>query len=214
MGRGPCAGKPVRLRGPVRSGVNPGCAMELVLGHVKMGGLVVAIYIYRNREDDHVIDIGGVQNRTRVILRRAKSKSSFGGCVTSSPANVWILYPKQVLGFSNEDGRDNVHVSGFDQGPFAWEDYKGDFYELSAIDMELLDKVRRILSETDFELIVEWVEKIRELSQHINWLANEYCFPDSLEECDTENDKACFFLKSLVDVLSRYFTDLKEQVFV
>ena len=34
------------------------------------------------------------------------------------------------------------------------------------------------------------------------------------EECDTENDKVCFFLKSLVDVLSRYFTDLKEQVFV
>ena len=80
--------------------------------------------------------------------------------------------------------------------------------------MELLDKVRRILSETDFELIVDLTEKIRELSQHINWLANEYFFPESIEECHTENDKVCFFLKNLVDVLSTYFTDLKKQVFV
>ena len=181
---------------------------------LKMGGLVVAIYIYQNREDDHIIDIGGVRKRTRVLLRRARSKSTFGGCITSSPSNVWILYPKQVLGFANEDGRENVHVGGFDQGPFAWEDYKGDYYELSAIDMELLDKIRRILSETEFELIVEWADKIRELSQHINWFANECCFPDSLEECYTENDKVCFFLNNIVNVLSRYFLDMKKQAFV
>ena len=174
----------------------------------------MASYIYRNMEEEYLIDVGGVRKKTRVLLRRSRSKSSFGGCVTSSPAGVWILYPKQVLGFANEDGRENVHVSGFDQGPFAWEDYKGDYYELSPIDMELLDKMRRILSETDFELIVEWADNIKELSQHINWFANQYCFPDSLEECHTENDKVCFFLKNIVDTLSRYFSDMKEQVFV
>ena len=132
----------------------------------------MAIYIYRNREDDYISDIGGVRKRTRVLLQRARSKSSFGGCVTSSPASVWILHPKQVFGFANESGRENAHIAGFDQGPFAWEDYKGDYYELSAIDVELLDKARRVLSETDFELIVEWADRIKELSQHINWFAN------------------------------------------
>ena len=175
---------------------------------------MVENYIYRNREDDYVIDIGGVRKTTRVLLRRASRKHSFGGCVTSSPAAVWILYPKQVFGFANEDGRENIHVGGFDQGPFAWEDYRGDYYELSSIDLELLDKVRRILSETDFELIVEWTERIRELMQYINWFENEYSFPDSFEECHTENQRVRFFLKNMVDVLSSYFWNLKKQLFV
>ena len=74
------------------------------------------MYIYRNTKDDHIIDIGGVRKTTRVLLRRASSKNSFGSCVTSLPAAVWILYPKQVFGFANEDGRENIHVGGFDQG--------------------------------------------------------------------------------------------------
>ena len=171
-------------------------------------------YIYRNTKDDHVIDIGGARKTTRALLRRANSRHSLGGCVTSSPAAVWILYPKQVFGFATEDGRENIHVGGFDQGPFAWEDYKGDYYELSAIDLELLDKFRRILSESDFELIVEWTERIRDLMQYINWFANEYSFPDSLQECLTENERVCFFLRNIVDVLSRYFWDLKKQIFL
>lgn len=174
----------------------------------------MAIYIYRNRENHHVIDIGGVQQRTRAILRRAKSKSSFGGCITQSPANVWISSPRQVFGFANEAGRENVHIGGFDQGPFAWEDYNGDYYQLSAIDIELLDKIRRIVSETDFELMVEWADKIRELSQYINWFLNEYSFPDCLQECHSETDRVCLFLKNLVDVISRYFSDVKKEVFV
>ena len=106
---------------------------------------------------------------------------------------MWILYPKQVFGFAAEDGHENIHVGGFDQGPFAWADYKGDYYELSAIDLELLDKLRRILSEADFELIMEWIERIRELMQYINWFSNEYHFPNALEECHTDNDRVRFF---------------------
>ena len=174
----------------------------------------MATYIYRNRKDDHVIDVDGVRSKTHVILRRARSRSSFGCCVTSSPAAVWLSYPKQVFGFANEDGGDNIHVGGFDQGPFAWKDYKGDYYELSALDMELLDKVRRILSEAEFELMVEWFERIRELMQHINWFANEYVFPNTLEECYTKNDRLCFFLKNVADLLSRHFLDLKKQLVV
>ena len=188
--------------------------MARVLCHVEMGGLVVAIYIHRNREDDYVIDIDGVRKTTHLLLRRARSKSSFGGCITLSPANVWILRPKQVFGFANEEGCENVHVGGFDQGPFAPDDYKGDYYELLAIDMELLDRVRRILSESDFELLVEWVDKIKELLQHINWFANEYRLPDSLEECHTVNDKVCYLVKNILAVLSRHFSELKRQKFV
>ena len=173
----------------------------------------MATYIYRNKEDDYLIDIGGVSKKTCVRLLRARSKSSIGACITSSPLGVWIACPRQLFGFASEDERENLHVGGFDQGPFAWEGYKGDYYELSPITTEFLDQIRRILSETDFQLLVEWTERIWELSQHINWFANESQFPDSLEECLTENDKVCFFLKKIVDVLSKYLSGVRKQVF-
>lgn len=179
-----------------------------------MGEPVVTAYIYRNKENDHIIEINGVRNRAHVILRRARSRSSFGACVTASPLAAWILYPKQVFGFASDNGGDNIHICGFDQGPFAWEDYNGDYYELSAVDIELLDKIRHILSETEFQSIVAWIEEIGKLLQHINWLANEYTFPITLEECCTENDRICFYLNNVVVLLSRYFLDLKKQLFV
>ena len=173
----------------------------------------MATYIYLNKEDDYLIDIGGVSRKTRILLWKARSKSSFGGCITSSPLNVWVSRPRQLFGFASKDEPENVHVSGFDQGPFAWEDYKDDYYELSPINTELLSQMRRILSEVDFQFLVECAERVWELLQHINWFANESCFPDSLEECLTENGKVCCFLKNIVHVLSRYFSDVRKQVF-
>ena len=173
----------------------------------------MATYIYQNKEDDYVIDVAGFSKKTRVLLRKARNKSSIGGCITSSPLSVWVCRPRQVFGFASEDERENLHVGGFDQGPFAWEDYKDDYYELSPIHTEFVDQMRRILSEVDFQILVESIEKVSELLQHINWLANEIHFPDSLEECLTENDKVCFFLKNMVDVLSKYFSHVRKHVF-
>ena len=173
----------------------------------------MAVHIYRNRDDEYVIQIGGMQKMTRVLLRRANRKLSFGGCVTSSPIRIWLACPRQVLGFANEDGQEDIHKGGFDQGPYAWDDYKGDYYELSALDIQLMEKLRRLMSEVDIEVVLECIARISDLLHHINWFSNKEFPPASLEECLTANDQVWLYLERISVTLSRYFLGVKEFVF-
>ena len=173
----------------------------------------MAIHLYRNRDDEYILDDNGFQKVTRVLLRRANSKSSFGGCVTASPVQLWLSYPRQVFGFANADGTEDIHKCGFDQGPYAWDDYSGDYYELCALSVELIDKLRRLTSELDIEVILESISRINELLTHINWYSNQDSLPASLAEALTANEQILLYMERTVVMLSKYFLGTKKLLF-
>ena len=104
-------------------------------------------------------------------------------------------------------------MGGFDQGPFAWDDYSGDFYKLSALDFDLLNKIRSLLSEPVFGLAFEWLTRLKDLLSHINWHANSCFALPSNEERLTVNDEVHFQLRMLSELLTKYFFRIREAVF-
>ena len=171
------------------------------------------IHLYRNKIDEYVFDNDGARLTTCVLLLKARTKRSFGACITSTPLCVWISYPRQVSGFASEDGRADIHISGFDQGPFAWDDYAGDFYELFALDMDLMNKIRSIISDLDFELVIDWFVKLQDLVQHINWSANSSFISPPSEECLTVNDTAWIYLQKISELLTKYISRIHSGIF-
>ncbi len=162
----------------------------------------MAFNLYRNSSDDYVTINNGQERTTRVLLIRSKTGNSCGACVTSSLLGAWIAYPRQVFGFAQKEGSADIHRGGFDQGPFAWEDYAGDYYELSSLSMELVDKVRRILSDLDIEELVRRFTELLELLQHINWHTNSPFGSLSSNDSLTPNDKVYLHLKRILEILS------------
>ena len=171
------------------------------------------IHLYRNTSGAYVFDDEGIPHQTRVLLVRARSKQSFGACVTSSPLYAWISCPRQVFGFAPEDGRHDIHVGGFDHGPFPWDDYAGDFYKLSALDKDFMNKIRSVLSELDLELAIECLTKLQGLLQNINWHANSFFTLPAPEECLTVHDKAHLHLRKVSDLLTTYFLRIHMAIF-
>ena len=170
------------------------------------------IHLYRNQTDLYVLVDDDFLLTTRALLLKARRKRSFGACITSSPLCAWITYPRQVFGFASEDGREDIHIGGFDQGPFSWDDYAGDFYELFALDIELMNKIRSILTELDFELALEWLLKLQDLIQHINWRANTSFTAPSSEECLTENDAVYVYLQKISEIMEKYLPRIHSHI--
>ena len=173
----------------------------------------MSIHLYRNRTDQYVLVDDDFRLTTRVLLLKARRKRSFGACITSSPLCAWISYPRQVFGFASEDGREDIHIGGFDQGPFSWDDYAGDFYEIFTLDIELMSKLRSILTELDFEIALEWLLKLQDLIQHINWRANTSFTTPSSEECLTDNDAVYVYLQKIFEIMEKYLPCIHSHIF-
>ena len=171
------------------------------------------IHLYRNTSGAYVFDHSGLRHETRALLVRAQTKQSLGVCVTASPLHTWISSPRQVFAFAPEDGQTSIHVGGFEQGPFAWDDYSGDFYQLSALDLDLLNNIRSLLSELDFGLAIEWLTKLHDLLPHINWYANSCFALPSNEERLAVNDEVHFQLRKVSELLTKYIFRIHKAVF-
>lgn len=163
----------------------------------------MAIHVFRNIGGQYILSENGVQKRTRVLLHRAKSKQDFGICITISPLNVWLSFPKQVAVWEPKDRSYGIHEGGWNSA-WSWDDYGGDFYELFLLNMDLLDRVRDILLEVDYVYMVEWLNRILNMIQNINWFSNSDGTPDSWENCVTVNEKVLFLLEQVSNILSKY----------
>ena len=175
--------------------------------------LAMAVHLFRNTEGQYFLSENDVRRRTQVLLFRAKSKQDLGTCVTMTPLNFWVSLPKQVAVWEPKDDSYEIHEGGWGSA-WSWDDYNGDFYELSPLGMDLLDRIRSDILEIDYAKMIDYLNELLKLIEEINWFSNSDDAPDSWEECLTVNEKVLFLLEQISNTLSKYFAKIEEIAFI